>query len=268
MNCKNCNSALQPKSNFCHVCGGKVVTERISTKVLIADFMANYIGWDNRFFVTLRSLILMPYDVLTSYLEGVRSRYMPPIVFIGIGVALATIVYNSYSEEYLDITQSLNNTQFEMIHKNYENGNISKENYQYQIDNLENTKETQKTILKYFNIFSFISLPFYALISLLVFGRKYTYGEHLVINCYLQGLSFFGGILFFLVGIYIWKPLFLFQLVFIIPYYLWTYAKLMDFGFGKAVLKLLLFLAILIGFMLAFIIIVAAVVILSKFVFS
>ena len=267
MNCKNCNTEIKDNASFCSNCGAKVVTKRINTKSLINDFISKYLGWDNSFFLTLRVLLTSPATVISEYLSGVRKRYMAPIVFVGFGVALGSIFYNSYADEYLSMTNALTESQFTIIQESYDEGNMSEEQYQYQKENLENNKKFQENVLKYFNIVSFLSLPVYALISLLVFGRKLTYGEHLVTNCYLQGLAFFGGILFFLGGIYLWAPLISLQLVFIMPFYLWTYAKLLDFGWGKAILKFLLFLAVLIGFLLAIVIIGAVFVILTKFVF-
>jgi len=190
---------------------------------------------------------------------------MPPIVFVSFGVALATIVYNTNSEEYLSLTKAILGAQFEIIQQQYEEGNMSDEQYQLQLDNYDNTVNFQKNLLRYFNIISFLSLPLYALISLLVFGRKFTYGEHLVINCYLQGLSFFVGIVLFLGGIYVWTPFLYVSVVFIMPYYLWTYAKLLNFGLGKALLKFLLFLGVLIALCIILIIIAAAVTIAIKF---
>jgi hypothetical protein len=106
--------------------------------------------------------------------------------------------------------------------------------------------QIQKYLLKYYNVISFLFLPLYALISWLVFGSKYNYGEHLVINSYLQGLSFFIGIITFFISVYVYQPIMLLQIAFLIFYYLWTFSKLMNFGIGKALVKLLTFFGIII----------------------
>lgn len=255
MNCKNCNASIEDSSNYCPVCGGKVVTKRIHTKALVIEFLTNYIGWDNRFFLTLRRMILRPASVISDYIQGVRSRYMPPLVFVSLGVALVTITYNIFSEEYLELASATGKAQLELIQDSYDEGNISQEQYDSQIDALETNNRIQEYSLKYFNIISFLILPFYALISRLIFGGKFNYAEHLVINSYIQGLSFFLAILTFFLAIYVYEPIFYFQLLFLIFYYLWTFAKLMNFGVGKALLKLLLFFGILLLIMLAFVII-------------
>jgi hypothetical protein len=244
-----------------------VVTQRIKTRLLINEFLSNYLGWDNSFFFTFRMLLSSPATVISEYLGGVRKRYMAPIVFIGFGVALGSIVYNTYADEYLSMTNSFSESQFTIIQDRYDDGKMTEEEYQFQKENLETNKKFQQNFLKYFNIISFLSLPIYALISLLVFGRKLTYGEHLVTNCYLQGLSFITGIFLFLGSVYVWSPLIFIQFFFIMPFYLWTYAKLLDFGWGKALLKFLLFLGILIGVLLVFVIIGVALVLATKLAF-
>lgn len=265
MNCKNCNTNLQDASFFCHTCGAKVITQRINTKVLIAEFMLSYIGWDNRFLLTLRSMVLRPATVISDYLNGIRSRYMAPIVFVGLGVAIGTIIFNIYSEEYLEFVDSAGRAQMDMVQENFNDGELSQKQFDSQRESLELTRTIQEYLLKYLNIFSFIMLPFYALISRIVFGSKYNYGEHLVINCYIQGLSFFMGVIFFLVGIYIYPPLYYFQLIVLFFYYLWTFAKLMNFGVGKAIVKLLLFLGIMLLFSIVFFVIGMISVLIVKF---
>jgi hypothetical protein len=242
-----------------------VVVDRIRTRFLIQSFISNFFGWDNSFLLTFRIILTNPAQVIGEYLDGVRKRYMPPIVFVSFGVALATIVYNLNSEEYLSLANSFGEAQFQIIKDRYEAGNMSEEQYQLQLENYQNSANIQSNALRYFNLISFLSLPIYAFVSLLVFGRKFTYGEHLVINCYLQGLSFFGGILFFLGGVYFWTPLIYIQLFFIIPFYLWTYAKLLNFGFGKALLKFLLFLAVMLGISIVFVIVIAIFIAIEQF---
>lgn len=229
---------------------------KISLAVLFQEFMSTYFGWDTSFVRTLKGLLLQPHVVISEYLGGVRKRYMPPIVFVSFGVALSSIMMNIFSEEYFQFTNSFGEVQYDIIQDSYDKGILDEKAYNTQIESLETAKQIQKYTLKYFNIISFALLPFYALISWIVFGRRFNYGEHLVINSYLQGLSFFLGILFLIGGIYVWQPLTYLQLLIIMPYYLWTFAELMNFGFSKAILKFLLFIAVLLGLLLVFTILI------------
>lgn len=237
---------------------------KISLAVLFHEFMSTYFGWDTSFARTLRGLLTKPHVVIAEYLDGVRKRYMPPIVFVSFGVVLSSIVMNIYSDEYLKLTGGFGETQLEIIQDSYDKGKINEKQYQVQLDSIETSKEIQKTTLKYFNIISFLSLPIYALLTLLIFGRKYNYGEHLVINSYLQGLSFFIGLLFILGCFYIWEPLIYFQYLFLVMYYSWTFARLGNYGIGKATVKFLIFILLLIGLFILFSIIMAAFMIATK----
>lgn len=232
---------------------------KISLSVLFHEFVSTYFGWDTSFARTLRGLLAKPHVVIAEYLGGVRKRYMPPIVFVSFGVALSSIVMNIYSDEYLQLAGSFGEVQYDIIQDSYDNGVIDEKAYNTQMKSLENSKQISNYTLKYFNIISFALLPIFSLISLLVFGRRFNYGEHLVINSYLQGLNFFIGIFFIIGGIYLWEPLFYIQLFIVIPYYLWTFAKILNFGLGKAFLKFLLFIAVLVGILIVFTIISVAI---------
>ena len=248
MNCKNCQSELSDHDKYCPQCGAQVVAKRINTKSLFNEFLYNFFGWDNSFIKTLRDMIIRPHRVVRDYLNGVRKRYVSPFIFVAVGTGLAMLVFNALSEQYLEFSNTLGEQQVEIIKDNLDlkEGSKEEKEFQQQYNELQNPKELQESVLKYFNIITFLLLPFYTFVSYLVFGRKLNYGEHLVVNCYIQGFSFFLGVLLFVVSIYTYPPAFYFQYVIIITYYLFTYAKLLNLGTGKAILKLLLFILVLI----------------------
>ena len=256
MKCKNCHSEISESSEYCPNCGAKIVRNRITLKTLFNDFLNNYVGWDNKFFKTLINLIIKPHIVVSEYLDGVRKRYVAPLVFVAFGAALSMILFNSYSEVYLETSQNVNNLQFEFIMEmsgiDIENDEVYAKEYEKMN---KNTEESQKMILKYFNIFTFLLLPFYALISFLVFGwKKITYGEHLVINCYIQGLSFFFTISLFIIGLFTSPKILYFTLLINIFYYLFVYGKLLKLSFLNIILKILKFMLVILGFFLIIII--------------
>ena len=41
MNCKNCGNPLQRHEQFCGVCGGKVITFRMTFNILFQEFSEN-----------------------------------------------------------------------------------------------------------------------------------------------------------------------------------------------------------------------------------
>lgn len=245
MKCKNCHTELADSANFCHACGAKVITERVNTKLLVREFFANFLGWDNSFFKTLKNILLKPDWVINAYLNGVRKRYVSPFIFVAIGTALAMLIFNYFSGEFIEYSNSINEKQIELILESFEEQTQNQEMAQQQMDLLQNTDEIQKVILKYFNIVTFLLLPFYTLISYLVFGKKFNYGEHLVINCYIQGLNFFIGLLLFVTSIFTNPAVYYTQLLIVIFYYLFTYSRLLNYGWGKTILKLFVFFLVL-----------------------
>ena len=99
--------------------------------------------------------------------------------------------------------------------------------------------------LKYYNLFAFLLLPFYTLISFLVFRKPYNFGEHLVINTYLQSITSFFSVLLFIFSLLIGINLFGTGIT-ILPflYYCFAFKKLYKLTFGQLLLKVLKFFGI------------------------
>ena len=89
MTCKNCKSSLNHEQLFCGNCAAKVVTERITIKKLLSDLASNVFGWDNKFFFTVRMLILKPEILFKEYIDGTRKKYMNPLSLLTLTAALA-----------------------------------------------------------------------------------------------------------------------------------------------------------------------------------
>ena len=248
MNCKNCGKELAKKAKYCHFCGAEVVNERMTFRKLWADFASKFFGWDNKFFFTIWYLLKQPNVVFEEYLSGVRKKYVAPFTFLAIATALSLLVFTQFEKQYVDIAKSINETQMGFIN---EQANLDS----VQIQNLEKdriiaskrTEDIQKTILKYYNIYTFLLIPFYALISYWVFGKPYNYTEHLIINSYLQGFIFFISIIFFLLSIWVHPSFYGFAILSMIAYYSYAYKKLYNYGYGKVIVKFLKFLGIMIG---------------------
>lgn len=253
MNCKNCGSTLEEGAHFCHECGAKVVTKRITFRAMITDMLRNVIGLDNTYLRTLKAMFVSPQLVLSDYMKGVRKRYFPPFAFFTIGAALALFAFQQFSEDYIAISQGINESQFEVIDQAIEpDKEMNVETVEQQ---LKDAEEIQRAILRYFNFFSFLLLPIYALMSFIVYRKPYNFGEHLVANAYMQGVTFLFTLIFFLLSLVIDPKLYMFGMVFIMGYYTYAYGKWYQLSVGKSLVKLLLFLLVLIGFFVGFMLI-------------
>jgi len=91
MNCKNCNYSL-PETE-----------DRLSLKKLLHDFFNQVFGWENNYFRTLKTMIVAPDVVVSDYIDGIRKRHMSPITFLLIGLTIATLVFNMFSEKYIEL---------------------------------------------------------------------------------------------------------------------------------------------------------------------
>ena len=251
MNCKNCQEEIADKHAFCAHCGAKIIREPITFKRLVVDSFTNAIGWDSRFFITLRRLITQPEKVFSAYISGVRKKYVNPLAFFAIGMTISLLSYNIFMEEfihYLEIYE-LNQTA-EMNSYLSENADQFAQFDEAALAQLREQNEAaaaiQSSILKYYNFYSFALLPLYAFIGFLVYWKKNNYAEQLVINGYIQGVTFILIGLIFVISMLVHPPIIIYTSFITILFYWYAYSRFYKQSIGKALLYLLKFLGILI----------------------
>lgn len=249
MNCKNCNHTLQDEGKFCPNCGGKVIQNRLSIKTIWHNFANEVLGWDNRYFITLKMLLLHPDILLKEYLGGVRKKYVAPFTFLAIGTALAMLVFNQFADEYVSISETMGKAPVQLMGNYLDDDLKNSTSYQESLDHqLEVTRETQYMLLKYFNILSFALIPIYGLIALLVFWKPYNFGEHLIITCYIQGFLFLVGVILFTTSILTKSTLaYALYSAFTSIYYLYAYGKLYKFKFKHYIIAIFKFIGVVVG---------------------
>lgn len=233
MNCKNCTHPLVAVDLFCAHCGAKVVTEPLQIKSLWLNFSDEVLGWDNRFFRTIKALVLRPQVLITEYLSGTRKKYLSPFLFLSIGLAFSTFLFSMFSDQFVELNSggiykelAINDAQIAI------NQNIS------------------KIVLKLFNLIIYLVIPIYALISSIVFRKPHTYAEHLIINCYVQGITFLGSGIIFVVALQTNLWVYYLSNIMVIAYYLYVYSKLYQLKALQIVLKALKFFGVALLFSL------------------
>ncbi|WP_299222703.1 DUF3667 domain-containing protein [uncultured Aquimarina sp.] len=257
MSCKNCEYNLTETAQFCQSCGAKVVTERLTVKRMFLEFLDKVFGWDNTYLRTFRIMLVAPDKVAKDYIDGVRKKFMPPFTFLLIGLTIATLVFNSFSDKYTEFSSGMFGEGFYRIQfdsakekndslKNLENEKEQEAFEDFMKEQIESQKKTQGMLLKYFNLSAFLLMPVYTFISYLVFGRKkYNYAEHLVINCYIQGFSMITSTFLFLMALVIHPYIFTSTVLIAIFYYSFTYKRLCDLTLARVLWKFIKFLLIL-----------------------
>ncbi|WP_412986251.1 DUF3667 domain-containing protein [Pontimicrobium sp. IMCC45349] len=172
MSCKNCHNDLTTKDDFCNLCGAKVIRNRLTFKNLFRHVIEHFFSYDNKFLKTVIGLIKMPEDVIGSYVEGTRKKYVNPISLFAISLTFSGLSIFIIQKFFLETAYSSTIFKFD---------NPVSERIM---------EQTPKIILEYNSLFFAILIPFLAIISLIVFyDKKYNYTEHLVVYLYTMSFS-------------------------------------------------------------------------------
>lgn len=254
MKCKNCENVLDQNANFCNNCGAKVVTERITFKVLITEVFINVFGFDSKFFLTLRMVARKPHEVISEVLSGVRKRYMNPFAFLAVGAAISLLVFNYFSDDFKRMNSEINSSQIEatkqkaemdiasmkgLSEKEIQKLEIEKKGAQMQLRFLDGMMDF---MLQYYNLLSFLFIIFYAVLSKWTFWKPHNFGEHVVINAYLFGFTIYLSLILFFLSLVIHPSIYMYSIFIYILFYMYAFGKLYKLSLPKNILKLFRFL--------------------------
>lgn len=171
MDCKNCGSNLRDKDGFCSNCGARVIEERITLKFIFKEILDKVLSVDNKLLKTFWHLFSKPEKVIDGYINGVRKKYFNPFSYLLISITLAGISYyflKDFAMQSLEATPTVNpNTNNPFENKAFAESLIN-------------------FIFDYQSLLTAITIPFYGIISWVVFlnKKKYNYFEHLIIYIY------------------------------------------------------------------------------------
>lgn len=228
--CLNCYQRLSKEASFCANCGAKIVTQRITLKGITTEVAETIFGWDNKYFVTLRGLILKPHLVLKEYVCGIRKRYVHPFTFLVIGATLALFTFSFFLDNFIADLQAFN---LQMIKGN--NGVGIKNLDLDQVDHI------QAEILKYFNIVTLLLIPIYSLFTFIIYRKTFNYAEHLIFNAYVQGTGFIIVLVFFYLSLATHPLVYIMATMALWFYHTYVFGKLYTLNIWASILNLLLF---------------------------
>ncbi len=277
--CKRCAADIPHPTNYCNVCGAKYVTERITFRRQLHEVASSVVGWDNLFFATIKALILNPSKIFKDYISGVRKKYSNPFTFFAISAAFSLLIFNFFADDFIKRMREFNEAELNIMMKHFpkerhtpsdtvtalgENAKPTTDNEALKEETMASMLSAQRTVLKYYNLAAFLLLPLYAFIAFLVFGRPYNYGEHLVINAYIQGLMMLWSTISFSLELLTGWPIFTASFFVQIIYYMYAHQRLYQLtaeqvfvcflrfiGFALAALFTFLLLGVLIGIAIA-----------------
>ncbi|NNL82464.1 MAG: DUF3667 domain-containing protein [Winogradskyella sp.] len=169
-NCKNCNTQLQPESEFCHACGGKVIRKRLSFKNLFEHISETFFNYDNKLLRTFIDLFKRPEAVIDGYVNGIRKRYVNPLSFFGVSLTLTGLslfIIQKFYTQYFDYSKIFDSEIF---------NNPSTQ---------QMLQESNSWVFEYNSLIYAFMIPFMAIISVIVFFNKhYNFTEHIIIYLY------------------------------------------------------------------------------------
>lgn len=84
--CRNCGEAMV--GPYCHACGQKHLSGRLSTRALFGQLFEAFTETDGTIWQTLRKLARNPGKVALEYIEGSRARYLNPVRFLLVTFAI------------------------------------------------------------------------------------------------------------------------------------------------------------------------------------
>ncbi|MFK7833885.1 MAG: DUF3667 domain-containing protein [Winogradskyella sp.] len=240
MNCKNCHTTLEKHDDYCKNCGGKVIRNRLTIKNLFAHFGETYFNIDNTFLRTFINLFKKPELVIGGYISGVRKRFLNPISYLALAITIGgvyVIVLNKYFPNAMVEMSSAGIKEQEAM-----------------------AKQITSVSQDYYSLMMVLYIPFYALISRLVFINKkeFNYTEHLVMAMYIVAqFSLVSSFLNLLLLVMQLPGSFLmsFSILFQIGYFGYCYKRLYKLSIPEIMLKTLIFLGILLALMIVGIII-------------
>ncbi|NNJ80948.1 MAG: DUF3667 domain-containing protein [Flavobacteriaceae bacterium] len=242
MNCKNCDHPLSEMDNFCQSCGAKVIRNRLALRNLIESFSEQFLNYDNKFLQTFIMLFKKPEDVIGTYIDGTRKKYVNVVSYFAIAIT------------YAGLFAFINQKYFPGVYDRLF-GAVNQNEAQVQF-----TSDMLYLIFEYQAFIFFLMVPVLALMSRLVFlkNKKYNYTEQIVITMYAYAqASLFVTTISFIAQFD--KQLFFLNSILGLPlqilYFAYILKRMYNLNFVQIFLKTLLFLLILGMFYVLFVIV-------------
>ena len=232
MECKNCSTILTTESNYCTACGGRVIRNRLTLKNLFEHISETFFNYDNKLFRTIIYLIKKPEDVIGSYVNGVRKKYVNPISFFGLSLTLTGLSIFFIKKFYL---KYLGFSSISNVYSNEVSQNM--------------TQNLTANSLEYSSLIYSALIPFFAIISFIIFHKKaYNFTEHIVLYLYSMSLfSLVSVILGQLILLIIPNQYLLFSFamyVLVFFYHCFLLKRIFELSISELILKSLLFLVL------------------------
>lgn len=184
-NCIHCKTAVAISSNFCPVCGNRIISTALTLKEVFLELFEVIFVWNKKFLRTVTSLFLRPNKVISYYLAGGRNTYVSPLFFLLLCYFLYFLVISLSDREMFIISQMKGAV------SGYNSGSGDSELRELDVNSLAR-------INRYSKILFFLLVFIFATCSKFIFRvNRRNFAQHLAINAYLLGQAVLLGTVFF-----------------------------------------------------------------------
>ena len=228
MKCKNCGANLRTDFSYCPSCGAKVVLKRITFKGLFADIFERILNLENNFFRTIGHLTLWPEKVISSYIDGTRRKYLNPINYLTLTLALSGVLF------YFMKRFALGEMDFDVFGMGV---------------NQEGTAKLMEATMEYVNFIFILYIPVIALAGYLSFNiRNYNIPEYVVSATYILShysiLTFPVSLLVMIISPEDYMKFSLYYMVVMIGYILFALIRTHRYSLGMILVRSFLFITL------------------------
>ena len=225
MKCKNCQDMLRTDYKYCPSCGAKVVERRLTFKGLFNDVIERIFNLENNVFKTIGHMTIWPERVITSYVSGTRRKYLNPINYLTLTIALSGLLF------FIMKRVSFDQIDFDVFGLGV---------------NQEGNAKLLEAGLEYSNFIFILYIPVIALAGFLSFNkRNYNIPEYLVAATYsLSHISILTFLPSLLILVYNTKAYLIYSLLFIVimmGYFLFVLIRTHRYSAGMAIIRSMIF---------------------------
>lgn len=160
--CLNCGVTLKPNQYYCHNCGQKTNTSRITFRHLFREFLQTFAHTDRGLINLVKGLAANPGKTALEYIEGKRKRYFSPFAFLGLCIAFMVFM-NNWIKPYNDLPTPDPKVLARITDENLR---------QLYLVSIERNVRVQKFVNKNLNIASIAVSPYFAFMLWLFFKPR------------------------------------------------------------------------------------------------
>ena len=170
MKCGSCNLDVAVNSAYCSHCGERINPPRLTLQSIFSRFLSEFLDLDNKFLKTFRHLFSQPENVIDSYVQGYRKKYMNVLTYFSLSLTLIAVQLFVIKTFYPELLTNV-----------FQSGEPGTKEAEFMMKG----QEYMMKLFDYQGLLTIIFTPVAAIISWIAFADKhYNVAEHVILNIY------------------------------------------------------------------------------------